>query len=73
MRGQHNGIAIDNTTEDELAAWLNLISEIKPAKVMVYAIERDTAAHNLVKLPKDELEQIAQKVRQLGIETEVFA
>ncbi len=73
LRGQHNGIAIDNTTEDELAAWLNLISEIKPAKVMVYAIERDTAAHNLVKLPKDELEQIAQKVRQLGIETEVFA
>ncbi len=73
LRGKHNDVIIDNTTEAELQAWLKLLAEIKPAKVMVYAIERDTAANDLIKIPKTELEQIAQRVRQLGFETEVFA
>lgn len=64
---------IDNTTSEEVEAWLKLINEIRPSKVMVYAIERDTPANDLVKLGVAELESIAYQVRLLGIPAEVFA
>jgi wyosine [tRNA(Phe)-imidazoG37] synthetase (radical SAM superfamily) len=73
LRGQHKGVAIDNTTQEEVNAWLNILLQVKPKKVMVYAIERDTPASGLVKVSETELESIAAKVRRLGIEAEVFA
>jgi wyosine [tRNA(Phe)-imidazoG37] synthetase (radical SAM superfamily) len=73
LRGDHNGKHIDNTTETEVEAWLNLIKKINPGKVMVYAIERDTPASGLERVGKEELEKIAVRVRKEGIETEVFA
>lgn len=73
LRGTHNHVPIDNTTSEEVEAWLKLINEIRPSKVMVYAIERDTPANDLVKLGVAELESIAYQVRLLGIPAEVFA
>ena len=73
LRGQHKGISIDNTTHDEVSAWLNVLLQVKPKKVMVYAIERDTPASGLVRVSENELEAIAARVRNLGIEAEVFA
>ncbi|RLD35954.1 MAG: radical SAM protein, partial [Bacteroidetes bacterium] len=37
---QHQGI--DNTTEKEVAAWLELLKKIKPESVILYPIERET-------------------------------
>lgn len=73
LRGEHNGKQIDNTTEEEVSAWLNLLKKIKPQKVMIYAIERDTPASGLEKIGRAALEQIALKVQQNGIAAEVFA
>lgn len=73
LRGQHKGISIDNTTHDKVSAWLNVLLQVKPKKVMVYAIERDTPASGLVRVSENELEAIAARVRNLGIEAEVFA
>lgn len=73
LRGTHNGEAIDNTTIDELNAWLQLLQRIKPKKVMVYTIERDTPEEHLQKITPEELESIAQKTRDAGFEAEVFA
>ena len=71
LRGEYEGRTVDNTTEREVSAWLKLIEEIKPYKVMIYTVDRDTPAPDLHKVPVAELEQIATRVRALGIECPV--
>ena len=71
LRGSYNGQVVDNTTEREVAAWLELIREIAPERVMVYTIDRDTPAPDLEKVSVEELRQIAERVEALGIECSV--
>lgn len=71
VRGELNGQRVDNTTEREIAAWLMLVKEIAPQKVMIYAIDRDTPCETLEKVPVEELRKIADRVEALGIECSV--
>ena len=70
LRGEHNGRHIDNTTPEEVDALIKAYQEIKPAKVMIYSIDRSTPEENLQKVDKDELALIAGKIRRAGIEVE---
>jgi wyosine [tRNA(Phe)-imidazoG37] synthetase (radical SAM superfamily) len=72
IRGSHNGVVIDNTSEEELAALMVLYDDIRPAEVQVYTIARDTPVSTLSKVPPTELEAIATRIGELGIETSVF-
>ena len=67
LRGEYLGKRVDNTTEEEVVAWLKLVSEIKPKQVMVYSLDRDTPCQTLEKVEKDELREIAARVEALGI------
>lgn len=67
LRGECDGCAIDNTTDEEVAAWLELVREIRPRQVMVYSLDRDTPCPTLEKVPREELQRIAQRVEALGI------
>ena len=58
---------IDNTAEREVEAWLRLVEEIRPSKVMVYSLDRDTPCRTLRKIPREELQRIAARVEALGI------
>ena len=60
-------LSVDNTTDEEVAAWLALVYEIRPGSVMVYSLDRDTPCPTLGKVPREELEAIAARVRRLGI------
>ncbi len=71
LRGEHEGVRVDNTTPEEVEAWLKLVEEIAPRSVMVYTIDRETPAPNLEKVPVEELRTIAERVRALGIECSV--
>ena len=71
LRGNFKGEIIDNTTEDEIAAWLKLVAEIKPSQVMIYTIDRDTPATGLEKIKLDELELIAFRAREIGFTVQV--
>jgi len=71
LRGNFKGEIIDNTTEDEIAAWLKLVAEIKPSQVMIYTIDRDTPATGLEKIKLDELELIASRAREIGFTVQV--
>ncbi len=73
LRGEYDGQKIDNTTEAEISALINAYKEINPRSVMLYSIDRSTPAEKLVKVEKDELEQIARKLRQAGLEVSVSA
>ena len=71
LRGEYLGQRVDNTTEEEVAAWLKLIAEIHPKQVMVYSLDRDTPCQTLEKVEKEELRAIAQRVEALGIAVSV--
>jgi len=73
VRGRFGNEIIDNTTQKEIDAWLELLQLIQPRKVMIYAIERDTPAENLEKISLAEMNRIAEQVSAKGIKSEVFA
>jgi len=68
LRGEHEGIKLDNTTPEELEKWLDIVTQLRPKEVMIYTIDRATPAKQLQKVPLDELETIADKVRTIGIQ-----
>ena len=73
LRGWHNGKRVDNTVEEELNSWLEALQRISPRSVMVYTIDRKTPEESLEKISREELEQIAERVKTLGIEVSVSA
>jgi len=72
VKGYFKGELIDNTIPGEIDPWLEYIRRIHPKSVMVYSVARPTPAQELTKVPKAELEWIAGKVRELGIEVNVY-
>jgi len=71
LRGTLNDGPIDNTTSEEVTEWLKLITEIKPSQVMIYTLDRDTPASGLEKVKLQELQEIADKIREIGISVQV--
>jgi wyosine [tRNA(Phe)-imidazoG37] synthetase (radical SAM superfamily) len=67
LRGEYLGQRVDNTTEEQVEAWLRLVKEIAPRQVMVYSLDRDTPCQTLEKVGREELMQIAARVEALGI------
>lgn len=72
LRGEHNGVKIDNTTKEEVELWIEHIKKINPRKIMIYAIDRETPEKNLEKVSQDELEEIANPLKRLGYNIECF-
>lgn len=73
LRGEHKGVKIDNTTEEEIALWVEHIKNIKPRKTMIYAIDRETPEKNLEKISQEELEGIAEQLHQSGFNVECYS
>jgi wyosine [tRNA(Phe)-imidazoG37] synthetase (radical SAM superfamily) len=71
LRGEYNGVPVDNTVPEELCRWLEVVSSLRPREVMIYTIDRATPAPGLRKIPLQGLEQIAAMVRQMGIPVKV--
>ncbi len=67
LRGEYLGQKVDNTTDEEVSAWLELIREIAPKQVMVYSLDRDTPCQTIYKVEKEKLRTIAARVEALGI------
>ncbi|MFC2646397.1 MAG: radical SAM protein [Coriobacteriaceae bacterium] len=67
LRGTYNGRNFDNTSQRFVQPWLEALKEIKPSRVTVYTIARDTPAPSLEKAPKDVLDKIAKQVKDSGI------
>lgn len=72
LRGSHDGTPIDNTTDHEVNALIEVYKKLKPREVMIYSIDRKTPEENLVKVEKDELLKIAEKIsNQAGVKVQV--
>ena len=73
LKGTFKGEIIDNTSPKELDAYYKLIAEIKPEKLMIYTVARDTPSDDLHKIPLDKLNEIADNIRKMGIVVDVSA
>jgi wyosine [tRNA(Phe)-imidazoG37] synthetase (radical SAM superfamily) len=69
--GEFEGQNFDNTTENEIVAWLELLKIIRPKMVMLYSLDRPTPAKNLKKTDLATLQKIAQRVENEGINTQI--
>jgi wyosine [tRNA(Phe)-imidazoG37] synthetase (radical SAM superfamily) len=71
LRGEVKGEKFDNTTDEEVEAWLNALKEINPQQVMIYSLDREAPTQTLQKVGVDELNRIAQKVKERGFDVSV--
>ena len=67
MRGECNGVSVDNTSEAFVGPWLDTLKSISPQQVMVYTIDRETPAQGLEKATHEQLDAIRDRVIAAGI------
>jgi len=71
LRGQINGERLDNTTDEEVEAWLSALEQIRPQQVMIYSLDREAPTQQLEKVTLEELNLIAEKARNRGFDVSV--
>ena len=71
LKGEVNQKKVDNTNDEAIKSWLSCIEQIAPKEVMLYSLDRDTPIETLQAVSKVELNSIAEKVKALGINTQV--
>lgn len=71
LQGEVDGQIVDNTTEKEIEAWLNIVRETKPREVMIYTLDRETPCKTLKKASNEKLDEIGSRVGKLGIKANV--
>ncbi len=72
LRGEYEGVKIDNTTDEEIAALAEAYRVIRPREVMIYSLDRPTPAKGLVKVGADELKAIGERLeRESGVKVVV--
>ena len=72
LRGTHDGKNVDNTTPEELNALIEAYKEIEPREIMIYSLDRSTPEEKLIKVEKEELEKIGEKIQSAtGIPVQV--
>ena len=67
MKGTFEGENVDNTTDEYVLPWLETVKKITPRQVMIYTIDRETPAPDLLKATHEELDRIGELVREAGI------
>lgn len=61
-RGNHDGQAVDNTTDAEIEALIEAYRHIGPREIMLYSLDRPTPELSLQRVPREELEAAAQRI-----------
>ena len=73
LRGEHNGLPIDNTTSPELKAWYKAVETLRPKQIMMYVIDRKTPEEHLEKIPREQMEAIAAPLIAKGYDVIISA
>lgn len=61
------GNGMDNTTDDYVLPYIDVLKDIKPRQVMIYTIDRETPVKGLEKASHESLDNIAAKIESVGI------
>lgn len=71
LKGESDGCPVNNMTEPEITGWLDALKEIRPRRVMIYTLDRDTPVKGLLKASPEEMEAIAERARREGFDVTV--
>ena len=66
MKGEFEGQSVDNTIDEFVNPWIDVLEEIKPREVMIYTLDRDTPAAGLKKADKESLCKIRDTLEKRG-------
>jgi len=73
LKGSFEGQKVDNTTEKELTALIEVLHQVKPKQVMIYTIARDTPSPDLEKVSLEKLTEIKERFEKEGFTVQVSA
>lgn len=73
LKGQVNGVIVDNTTAEEVRAWQQAVRALQPKQVMIYVIDRATPVKTLNKISRDRMEAIAAPLQKEGFDIIISA
>ena len=73
LRGEHNGLPIDNTSPQELEAWYKAVETLRPKQIMIYVIDRKTPEEKLEKISREEMNRIAAPLIDKGFNLVISA
>lgn len=71
LHGYVDDKSVDNCGELQVSAWIEALKQIHPQAATIYTIARDTPISSISKATKDELDYIAERVRNEGIAVQV--
>lgn len=67
----YGGVDYDNTSEADVAPWLDILRRMAPPRLMIYTIERETPLQGMRKTPPAVLDSLARRARLLVPEVSV--
>ena len=71
LRGEFDSVAVDNTTDEEIAALIDAYRKINPQEIMLYSIDRKTPAENLQKIDAPTMRRIADQITAAGFNVQL--
>lgn len=66
-----NDVNVDNTSDQYVLPWLEVVKNINPEQVMIYTIDRETPDQRLLKATPEELDRIASLIKKEGLSVSV--
>ncbi len=66
-----NGVNVDNTSDQYVLPWLEVVKNINPKQVMIYTIDRETPDQRLLKATPEALDRIASLIKKEGLSVSV--
>ena len=72
LSGEREGRAFDNSVDPEWTCWLERIRRIRPKRIVIYSLDRETPALNLHKFDKVYLDGILERLRLEGFNAEAY-
>ena len=73
IKGMYNSINVDNTSDEHIAEFIDALRKINPQLIMIYTIARETPVKGIEKVSEEELNRIAEKIREAGVKVSVSA
>lgn len=64
LKGSYQGRFFDNTTPQEVEAWMQQVAAVRPASVMIYSLDREAPVKTLEKIPVEKLREIAEQLKK---------
>jgi len=72
FKGIFDNQTFNNAEEPHLSLWIDTVKQLYPRQVMLYSLDRSTPAQGLEKITTEELQKIALKLQQFGIQAKVY-